>query len=108
MTQQQFELIFDEITAKCHELLISKGHDYTDGEDRLSNFKEIARDTGVTPLQVWYVYFSKHISAIKTFMRSNKLESESIDSRFFDAINYLILGYALMKEMDNNKERSKN
>lgn len=101
MTNKQFELIFDEIIAKCHELLVSKGHDYTYGEDRLSNFKEIAIDTGVAPMQVWYVYFSKHISAIKTYFRNNKLESEPIESRLFDAINYLILGYALIKENKN-------
>ena len=53
-------------------ILLSKGNDYTEGgergddsEDRLWNFKEVAKRFGLTPLQVWAVYWTKHNNAIE-------------------------------------------
>lgn len=98
MTQEEFTNIVNKIFQDSKALLATKGNDYTDGEDRLSNFKNNASKLGLTTMQVWGVYFLKHIDAITKYCATNKLESEPIDSRFLDAINYLILGYALMKE----------
>lgn len=121
MNQQKFELLLQAVSKTTKDLLIAKGADYASDEDRLSNFKSEARELGVHPLTVWSIYASKHLTAIKSYVRraeeqSRWLEpaavvfnldskaSEPIDGRFCDAINYLFLGLALVKEMRDNPE----
>ena len=70
----------------------------------MANFKLVARNTGLTPLQVWSVYFHKHIDSIMTFVKKGELKSESIDSRIHDSINYLLLLNGLIKEQINEKK----
>lgn len=68
-------------------------------QDVLHNFKTVAQRVGVTPGQVWAVYFLKHIDAITSIMCAPDLPvSEAPIGRFADAVNYLKLGYALHKE----------
>jgi len=98
MTGEQFDRVVEETLQKCKGIREAKGADYTDGRDRLSNFKEIAQSLGLTPLQVWAVYFMKGITAILRYANHGVLESEPIDARFQDAINYLLLGQAIVKE----------
>ena len=100
--------LFDEILSQLIEdevaILASKGDDYTDNgegnadEDRLWNFKEVAKRFGVSPLTVWGIYWTKHNNAIEKFVRTGQLASEPIEERIKDARNYLALGLALIKE----------
>lgn len=78
----------------------SKRPAYTgDNIDCLHNFKSVAERLGLTPLEVWGVYFLKHVDAIISYAKDKDIpQAESIDSRFADAINYLKLGYAIMKD----------
>jgi hypothetical protein len=55
-------------------------------------------DAGVTPEQVWVVFFNKHLDAIKYYCRHGKVLSESLDERIDDAILYLLLLKALYHE----------
>lgn len=98
MNQDRFDAVREELNEYCEDLLASKGADYTAGGDRLDNFKQVAKDLGLTPLQVWAVYFRKHIIAIQKFVRSGELADEILQSRFADARNYLDLGWALVSE----------
>jgi hypothetical protein len=99
MTVTQFNDIADNCIWECRKLLENKGNDYTDKTDRLSNFNNLADRIGVHPLLVWYVYFAKHIVAIETFVKDQHLTSEPIEARFTDAINYLLLGRALIEDL---------
>lgn len=102
-SQERFEQVFAETVAKMKVLLLSKGSDYSDNNDRLSNFKNNSCKLGLRPMQVWAIYFLKHIDAISKYCATEKLASEPIESRFLDALNYLMLGLALIKENDLNK-----
>jgi hypothetical protein len=67
--------------------------------DVLKNFKAVAQRLGLTPAQVWGVYFLKHVDAITAIMTRPELPvSEPPIGRFADALNYLKLGYALHRE----------
>lgn len=95
MTYAQFQELFDRHLDEIESLMSTKGHDYTDGKDRLSNFKDQADRLGLTPYQIWAVYANKHWDAINAFVRNNgQLESEPIESRIHDIILYsfLLLG----------------
>jgi len=76
----------------------TKGHDYAGEDDALRNFKEQAAEYGLTPEQVWGVFFGKHLKAIQTFVREGDVASEPIEGRIHDAILYLFLLLGLNQE----------
>src|SRR2546428_3074832 len=107
MNQAMFNEVVAEQFKACGDLLIHKGADYSDGGGRLSNFKVNAARLDMTPVQVWAIYFIKHINAIETFVKKGKLSSEPIESRIDEAINYLILLRALVKEGQHSDKDNK-
>lgn len=105
MNSSLFGQFIEGFQKKQKDLLVAKGNDYTEYEDdRLSNFKLVAQLTGQTPIQVWSVYWMKHVIAITNFIKKGELQSESIESRFIDASNYELLGLALIEEADREKK----
>lgn len=69
--------------------------------DYHANFRFIAESVGITPLQVWAVYALKHITSILTFVKNSDVDQpEPLDERFADAINYLLMGFSLYKEVE--------
>jgi len=95
---------FDDLRARLHhdreEIILAKRPEYTEGRtDVLSNFKQVAAELDLTPMDVWYVYFRKHMSSIVTYVKNpNVVLSEPIFGRIKDAMNYLELLAALAKE----------
>ena len=80
-------------------LLKLKGADYTGGNaDRLNNFKDSAKLLDIDPETVWAIYFMKHIAAIMTYVKDGKVQSEKIEGRIDDAINYLYLLEGLIED----------
>lgn len=104
MDTKEFNQFFKQLIDEERTLIEQKGHDYTQGdEDRLINFKRVGSLLGLKPIQVWAVYFYKHVDAILTYVKKGKLESvESLEGRFQDARNYLLLGLALISEEKGN------
>jgi hypothetical protein len=67
--------------------------------DVLANFRKAAELSGTTPMQAWGVYFYKHVAAIMSYAKDPEIpQAESIDGRFADAMNYLKLGFYILKE----------
>ncbi len=92
---------FDAIVAKAKEIYERKGADYTIGkaeEDRLANFRATSEMLGISMMQAWAVHFYKHVSAIFAFAKTGKVESEGIEGRLLDVINYAILGILITKQ----------
>jgi FtsZ-binding cell division protein ZapB len=104
MTGERFVKIVEDQLTSCIRVLRVKGSDYIANADRLSNFKEAARESGIEPLQAWLVYFLKHIEAIKKFTRKEYHFSEPIEERIMDAINYLLLLRAMVEEMKEEEK----
>lgn len=103
MTTPQLEQLFSQHWQEIVKLTNSKGKDYASDADRLSNFKDLAEQLGMTPYQIWGVYANKHWLAINAFIRNNgQLESEPIESRVHDIIVYSFLLLGLIQ--DQNKE----
>jgi len=86
---------FRRMVCLCDELLTQKGHDYTQGSKgdrgRLKNFYDASERLGIPARQVLAVYMHKHVSAIETFLQKGEVESEGIEGRIADTINYLLL-----------------
>ena len=104
MDRPTFNKFCEEQHSAEFFLLGTKGAEYTqDSQYVLFNFKQNAGGLGIDPLTVWAVYMNKHIAAIKSYVKNKKVKStESIESRFTDARNYLLLGLALIKESELN------
>lgn len=105
MNQKEFDILVQSTVKSTADLLVSKGREYSGTEDRLSNFKRGANLTGATPLQVAFIYASKHYDSISTYVRETAADrglvpnlSEPIESRFDDLINYMILMKAIVVE----------
>lgn len=89
MTLTEFEDSVIQLELEANKVLYSKMSDYSNGDDTFSNFKELAEDCNISHFKVWLVYFMKHIQAIKSFIVDGSLESESLEGRIIDSINYL-------------------
>ena len=90
---------FAEMLGTCDEIMARKGADYTQGaagdEGRLRNFLRTADRLGITTRQALAGHLVKQLDAIETFCKKGQVESEPIESRIADAINYLLLLHKL-------------
>jgi len=100
MTQKQFYQLFDQLFKEERQLMQDKGTEYTiSSDDKLENFKSVAKRNGLEPLQVCKIYLDKHLDSISNFVKRRRTFSgESIRGRVKDARNYLILLLALIEE----------
>lgn len=88
--------LFEEIRV----LLDRKGKDYNTNDDVNGNFQVVADELGkkASKYFIWYVYFQKHLQALRSFIGKNKLESEGIKGRIMDLIGYLAILYTMLCE----------
>lgn len=95
-----------ELLDLAYEIEEAKRPGYTqDSDDVLANFKKAAEMTGTTDLQAWSVYFYKHVAAILSYAKDPSIpQAEDLDGRFADAINYLKLGFHMIKEKKEKNE----
>ena len=106
-----YELV--EEFAQLEETLLDwKAEEYSEGVDRLQNFREIADFTGTNNASVALLYLLKHIQSISLAVRTNKYiwkweteNSEGLKQRIADARNYLLLLAACLDE--EQEERMK-
>ncbi len=100
MTNNDFYQLLKQMNEEEEKTMVSKGKEYTIGsDDKLANFKQVAKDTGLTPMQVWAVYFLKHIASICNYVKDGREASnEPISGRIMDARNYLALLRGLIEE----------
>ena len=99
MTKEILRKIFnEEIPEKVKDILGTKGEVYPSGDDALGNFKRGAIDTELPIEKVWQIYFCKHYDAIKSYVKGIYKDSEPIEGRIIDAIVYLGLLYAIVRE----------
>ena len=106
MNKKEFQETRQYILDKAKDIMDAKQPEYTNKSiDVLHNFKSTAESIGITPMEVWAVFFNKHIQAILSHAGDpNMHQAEPIDSRYSDALNYLFLGFALLVEDSNKKD----
>ena len=97
VTYDELEKMYSEIMSKAKNIFVSKNKDYATSDNALAGFINTANKAGITPLQVWSVFSSKHIAAIDAFVKGHSEESEPIEGRIADVINYMAFLYAMVK-----------
>lgn len=93
MTHAQFIEKQKEFIDKIMKIGETKGKEYANSDvDRFANFKEVAKDMGVSPEVVLWVYVKKHLRAVDSFIRLGNVSSEeSISGRLQDISFYCML-----------------
>lgn len=104
MNTTELDSLVKSTFAEINRLLVIKGGEYANAEDRLANFKRGAALTGCTPLQVLFIYMSKHYDAVASFVQTSakgeaRPSSEPIEGRLDDLINYCLLAKGLIGEV---------
>jgi hypothetical protein len=107
-TPERFEQLVKEFQEQEGKILSHKGNEYSDKEDRLLNFREVAEFLGRTPAEVALAYLLKHIQSIALAVRTGKYAwawetegGEGLKQRIADARNYLLLAACLEEENDS-------
>lgn len=90
---------------ECMPLMKGKGEAYSGQDDKLGNFKRIAKKYHITPFLVWAIFFGKHLDALDAWLRGEYKDTEPIEGRINDIINYGFLLRGLIKDtVENIKE----
>lgn len=100
--------VLAERFASCIEILRRKNADYSQGEqrrDRIAAFKRIARDIELPVRKAWAVFAQKHWGAIMRYVKDGRVDSEPIEGRIDDMINYLVL-FASIVDWEQRSEGS--
>jgi len=99
MTLGDFDKLFLSMCEMERSILCTKGVEYSGRDDRLANFKRLARDLNLNPKIILWIYFIKHIDSIRSFILTGEVNStESIEGRIYDARNYLALLMGLIED----------
>ena len=93
-------MLWDDLFPECTRILREKGSDYSGDDDVFAAIMEDAGDMEMSPKKVLGLFYNKHHKAIMRWLKDEKLESEAIEFRLIDAINFLSLMYAFHKEFD--------
>ena len=97
-TPARFENLVKEFQEQEAKILSHKGNEYSDQEDRLLNFREVAEFLGRSPAEVALAYLMKHVQSIALAVKTGKYAwawetegGEGLKQRIADARNYLLL-----------------
>jgi hypothetical protein len=104
MNPSDFAQIMRNRLIKCEFVLQPKGEEYSRQGDRLHNFKRAAEIEGCSPERALVGMWMKHVVSIIDIVNDlPELPDEAkLDEKFTDAINYLILLEALIRERRGN------
>lgn len=106
MKPQDRQIILKQLHTQELEIAQSKGAAYAGNGDVLENFKRNAKALGLSPYQIWAVYFNKHMDAINNAIKATPDQpvdhSEGLQGRILDARTYLGLLSCLLQEGNIN------
>ncbi len=110
MNQSDFDCIINDRMYAVAKTLVSKGKEYAPGDDVLKNFKDGAKISCRSSVQVCCGYMLKHIVAIMNMAEGGEVNEALIAERHGDVIAYMLLLEALFIEQiqwrDNERSDS--
>ena len=98
MNTEQFDTILESRLSSIKQVLGNKAKEYAIG-DRLYNFKRAAEISRTTPQRALAGMFMKHLVSVLDLVEGSISPTEyMVNEKIGDAINYLILLEAILKE----------
>ena len=98
MNTKDFNMLMSNTFNNLDGISRTKGIEYAGEVDRLANFRRLGLELDLDPEHVLWVYLTKHLDAIRSYLRAHVVLSEPIEGRIDDAILYLILLKGLIQE----------
>lgn len=104
MTTEQFNKIVEDRKKKITAILQKKAQEYATDGDRLHNFKRAAAFAQKEATSLCWAFNLKHLTSLADLVdqiergESDDIEYAMVDEKIGDAINYLILLDALIRE----------
>ena len=100
MTQvERNEFVQKFFEEYCVKILNTKGNEYSLHQiDVNNNFKRAGNELEIEPKKILWIFLKKHLDAILAFINKGNVESEPIEGRIGDAINYLFILASLIEE----------
>lgn len=98
MTPNEFNVIIHNIFHRNWHTLSRKAAEYTDGSDRLSNFKKAGALQGMTAEQALFGMLTKHLVSLAEMVAKDETSLAMWEEKLGDAQNYLYLLEALLIE----------
>jgi len=107
MLKKDFIELYKKMEEKEHEIMWTKGKEYTQSDqetDMFANFHRTAKDLGLDPKQVCWIFLRKHLDSIVSYIKDGKEHSdEKIEGRITDARNYLAILNGIIQEQKKEK-----
>jgi len=103
MTIDKFNDYFQLLVKEEQELLDKKGQEYSGKENRFRNFQDLGKELDMDQMKILWIYFSKHLDSIRSYLRGEYRGSEPIRGRIQDARNYLALLGGMIEEEEENQ-----
>jgi len=104
MTKQEQIKFFGDYTDKMAEIMLNKGDDYA-GEDRLSNFKQVAQICGIKPQTAILALIATKVARLSQLYSGKTPKNESINDSIVDLSNYSVLLAMIEAETQQEKEQ---
>ena len=102
MTNEAFQTILEGRIDAMRQTLASKAKEYAGPTDRLHNFKRAAQMLATSPADACCCFMVKHLVSISDMViaekAGGKLDPALINEKIGDAVNYLVLLEAILKE----------
>lgn len=90
----------------CAQVMSSKNHDYSYGEDALTNFKSVEQ-FGVKVEDGFITRLTDKMKRISNLLKVEAaVKDEKIEDTILDGVNYLILLAAYLHDKKNQKPKS--
>ena len=101
MTPQDFNIEVENACNRSKRLLIKKASEYSEGTDRLDQFKKVALLNSISPTEALWGMTSKHITSIATMVKDPKMYNlKTWREKVTDLRNYTILLDALLIDLE--------
>jgi hypothetical protein len=98
MILERFNEIFEQRVQQSRDTLVAKSKEYATVGDRLHNFKVGAEFMGCTQEYYALSLATKHLVSIRDMVLTGNIDRGMIDEKLGDAVNYMILIEAILKE----------
>jgi len=92
MNAKEFLSFYEDLVKEEVSIFTLKGGEYSGEINRFANFEKLAEELDRHPLEIAWVYTSKHKDSIAAFIKTKEVKSnEDIFGRISDLRNYLAL-----------------
>ena len=99
MTKEELTAVFKETFDKCLDTMEKKNHDYAGDKDALKNFKLVDYLGIATSAQGILVRLCDKFSRLaNVYKGDNKVKDETVEDTIDDAINYLVILKAVLRQ----------